>query len=66
MAAAGVGPEWRASSYSSGSGQCVELATNAPGVVPVRDSKRSDEAVVVMAAGAWGRFVAALRNDRIG
>ncbi|MEU3073953.1 DUF397 domain-containing protein [Streptomyces laurentii] len=35
-----VAPVWRSSSYSSGNGQCVEVADHLPGVVPVRDSKR--------------------------
>ncbi|MFF4604481.1 DUF397 domain-containing protein [Streptomyces sp. NPDC001339] len=31
---------WIKSSYSGGNGgSCVEVATNVPGVVPVRDSK---------------------------
>ena len=31
---------WRKSSYSSSTGQnCVEVATNLPGIVAVRDSK---------------------------
>ena len=33
---------WRKSSYSSSTGQnCVEVATNLPGIVAVRDSKES-------------------------
>ncbi|MFE1933989.1 DUF397 domain-containing protein, partial [Streptomyces sp. NPDC059474] len=31
---------WHKSSYSSnGGGECVEVADNLPGIVPVRDSK---------------------------
>ena len=31
--------EWRKSSYSSQSGNCVEVARNLPGLVAVRDSR---------------------------
>jgi Domain of unknown function (DUF397) len=31
--------EWRKSSYSGQSGNCVEVARNLPGLVAVRDSK---------------------------
>ncbi|HUZ54050.1 MAG TPA: DUF397 domain-containing protein [Streptosporangiaceae bacterium] len=30
---------WRTSWYSGGQGNCVEVATNLPGVMAVRDSK---------------------------
>ncbi|MEV7090527.1 DUF397 domain-containing protein [Streptomyces sp. NPDC093085] len=55
--------EWIRSSYSDGSGgQCVEVAHGVAGVVPVRDSKVSEGAVLVFAASAFGVFVAALRG----
>jgi Domain of unknown function (DUF397) len=48
---------WEKSSYSNGNGgNCVEFARNLPGVVPVRDSKNPDLAVVV-SADAWQAFV---------
>jgi hypothetical protein len=31
--------EWRKSSFSSQSGNCVEVARNLPGIVAIRDSK---------------------------
>ena len=34
--------EWRKSSFSSQSGNCVEVARNLPGLVAVRDSNESD------------------------
>ena len=34
--------QWRRSSYSSQSGNCVEVARNPPGLVAVRDSKSPD------------------------
>ena len=36
--------EWHKSSYSSQSGNCVEVARNLPGLVAVRDSKAPDGA----------------------
>ena len=32
-------PRWFKSSYSNNGGDCVEVAANVPGAVPVRDSK---------------------------
>ncbi|MFJ4804286.1 DUF397 domain-containing protein, partial [Streptomyces murinus] len=29
-------PQWFTSSYSNNGGQCIEVATNIPGTVPVR------------------------------
>jgi len=35
--------DWRKSTYSGGNGgECVEVATNLPGMVAVRDSKNPD------------------------
>ncbi|MEU8472111.1 DUF397 domain-containing protein [Streptomyces sp. NPDC029006] len=52
---------WCKSSYSNGEGgSCVEVADGVPGVVPVRDSKVADGAVLVVGAPAWARLVGAL------
>ncbi|WP_274912616.1 DUF397 domain-containing protein [Streptomyces sp. WZ-12] len=32
-------PRWFKSSYSDNGGDCIEVAANVPGIVPVRDSK---------------------------
>ncbi|MEU5810367.1 DUF397 domain-containing protein [Streptomyces sp. NPDC047718] len=54
---------WRKSSHSNtDGGVCVEVADGLPGVVPVRDSKRSGGAVVVMTAGAWVAFVDGIKR----
>lgn len=50
-------PRWFKSSYSSNGGQCIEVATNIPGVVPVRDSKDPDGPSLVFGADAWRAFV---------
>jgi hypothetical protein len=55
---------WRKSSYSNGDGgDCVEVADNIPGLVPVRDSKVPDGPALLLTAGAWAPFVAALKSD---
>lgn len=54
--------EWHKSSYSSQSGNCVEVARNLPGVVAVRDSKDPDGPALVMTREAWLSFVSALKR----
>ncbi|MFV2117374.1 DUF397 domain-containing protein [Streptomyces sp. Act-28] len=54
---------WRRSSYSNGDGgNCLEVADDVPGLVPVRDSKVPDGGVVVVSARAWKPFVASLKG----
>jgi hypothetical protein len=52
--------EWRKSSYSSQSGNCVEVARNLPGLVAVRDSKEPDGARLVVSREAWPAFIRSL------
>ncbi|MEE6266912.1 DUF397 domain-containing protein [Streptomyces sp. VTCC 41912] len=54
---------WRKSSYSTSGGECVEIADDTPGVVPVRDSKNPAGPHLVFGDGAWASFIAALKND---
>jgi hypothetical protein len=44
---------WRKSSYSGGTGNCVEVAAALRGAVVVRDSKDPDGAALVLAPAAW-------------
>ena len=53
--------EWRKSSYSTNTGNCVEVAWNRPGIVAVRDSKNPDGPALVLTAGQWRAFVSAAR-----
>ncbi|MFF4670389.1 DUF397 domain-containing protein [Streptomyces sp. NPDC001279] len=60
---------WRTSSYSSGNGQCVEVAdvrgaTGRGSVVPVRDSKNRGP-VVTFSSHSWGAFVAGMKEAHI-
>jgi hypothetical protein len=48
---------WRKSSRSSSQGNCVELATNLPGIVPVRDSKDREGGTLVVSPAAWVVFI---------
>ncbi|MHA5054091.1 DUF397 domain-containing protein [Streptomyces sp. SD15] len=52
---------WRASSYSGGQGNCVEIADDFPGAVPVRDSKRPTGPVLAFSHHAWSAFLNHLR-----
>ena len=53
--------EWQKSSYSSQSGNCVEVARNLPGFVAVRDSKEPDGARLVVSREAWQAFMRTVR-----
>ncbi|MFF5011724.1 DUF397 domain-containing protein [Streptomyces sp. NPDC001165] len=54
---------WFKSSYSNGDGgDCVEVAPNIPGLVPVRDSKTPHAPALILSATAWAPFVASLKG----
>jgi hypothetical protein len=55
-----AGAVWRASSYSGGQGNCVEIADNVPALIPVRDSKRPAGPVIAFAPHAWHTFISHL------
>ncbi|MEU3374319.1 DUF397 domain-containing protein [Streptomyces sp. NPDC006660] len=58
-----LGARWRKSTYSNASsGDCVEVAHNLPGVVPVRDSKVLGGPAIVIAARAWTSFVTGVKD----
>jgi len=58
--------DWRKSSYSSNTGNCVEVARNLPGVVAVRDSKDPDGPALVFTADEWRAFVSGARAGEFG
>ncbi|MFF9436477.1 DUF397 domain-containing protein [Streptomyces sp. NPDC014735] len=51
------GLRWRKSSYSGGSGNCVEFALSRPGQILVRDSKIPGGAVLSFPAAALTAFL---------
>ena len=53
--------EWRKSSYSSQSGNCVEVARNLPGLVAIRDTKQPDGAQLVVSQETWRVFIRSVR-----
>jgi len=53
--------QWRKSSYSGNSGNCVEVATNLPDLVAIRDSKNSDGSRLLISAAVWQAFVQVLK-----
>lgn len=56
---------WRkATSSNGGNGGCVELATNLPAVIAVRDSKRPEGGAHVVARPAFAGFLADARVGR--
>jgi hypothetical protein len=57
------GALWRKSSYSANGANCVEVASNLPGVVAVRDSKDRHGPALVFAPDEWRAFVAGVRGN---
>ncbi|MHA7958304.1 DUF397 domain-containing protein [Streptomyces sp. L500] len=56
---------WRKSSYSSGNGQCFEIAVRR-GAVATRDSKDLTGAALTFGVDAWSAFVTGLRAGGFG
>ena len=57
---------WRKSTRSNNGGACVEVATNLPGIVAVRDSKDPEGPTLVVSASAWRAFVTGVREGEFG
>lgn len=56
-----AGAVWRKSTRS-GSGDCVEVAKNLPGIVAVRDTKNRDGETLVFTDTEWSAFVDGVRG----
>ncbi|MDA0639527.1 DUF397 domain-containing protein [Nonomuraea ferruginea] len=54
--------EWRKATASGDNGQCVEVATNLPGIVAVRDSKNPQGPALIFTPGEWKAFVGGVRD----
>lgn len=55
---------WQKSTYSMGSGNCVELAQLPGGDVAVRDSKDQDGPTLRFSLVEWQTFVSGVKDDR--
>ncbi|MEU7634546.1 DUF397 domain-containing protein [Streptomyces sp. NPDC039016] len=57
---------WTKSSYSGDNGgNCIEVASGIPGVVPVRDSKAAHGPALVFPDTGWSSFVAAVKRGEL-
>ncbi len=61
-----AGAVWRKSSYSGTTGNCVEVATNIPGLVAIRDSKDPDGPKLVVSVDEWRAFVGEVQAGEYG
>ncbi|HLX48563.1 MAG TPA: DUF397 domain-containing protein [Streptosporangiaceae bacterium] len=57
--------DWRKSSYSSGEGNCVEVAHD-PGAIAVRDSKNPGNGHLTLTPAEWQTFTAKIKAGRLG
>jgi hypothetical protein len=58
-----TGAVWKKSTRSNGSGNCVEVATNLPGIVAVRDTKDGGNGpVLIFTPAEWDAFVGGTKD----
>lgn len=57
----GIDRNWRKSSRSGNGAECVEVATDRPGTVAVRDSKDPHGPVLTVSTDEWATFITRLR-----
>ncbi|MFF5249108.1 DUF397 domain-containing protein [Streptosporangium sp. NPDC000095] len=58
-------PAWRKSTLSDGGNGCVEVATNLPGLVAIRDSKDPSGPALTFSTTAWNDFLDRIRTGTI-
>ncbi|WP_433263785.1 DUF397 domain-containing protein [Micromonospora vinacea] len=59
-----TGALWRTST-GSGNSECVEVASNLPGAVGVRENRGATGPVLVFAPAAWRPFVTVARRPSV-
>ncbi|GII60624.1 hypothetical protein Skr01_07090 [Sphaerisporangium krabiense] len=59
------GAHWRKSTYSTDNGNCVEVASNLPGLIAVRDSKTPTTPALLLPPAEWSTFLTHLKNGTI-
>ena len=57
--------KWRKSSYSGGTGNCVEVAGNLPGITAVRDSRDPNGPALILTPAAWRALTRKVRNGEL-
>ncbi|MEV7770169.1 Scr1 family TA system antitoxin-like transcriptional regulator [Kitasatospora sp. NPDC086791] len=57
---------WLKSSYSSGGGNCIEVAPGIPGILPVRDSKNPHGPQLTFDTQAWQSFITGVKAGEFG
>jgi hypothetical protein len=57
-----TGAVWRKSVRSGQSGDCVEVATNLAGMVPMRDTKDRDGGTLTFSSASWAAFVEGVKR----
>ena len=57
--------EWRKSSYSGGTGNCVEVAGNLPGITAVRDSQDPDGPALILTPAVWRVLTRKVRSGEL-
>jgi hypothetical protein len=53
---------WRISTRSGGNGNCIQVASNLPGVILVRDSKDPVGPALAFTPGEWDAFTRAIKS----
>jgi hypothetical protein len=58
--------EWRKSSYSGPTGNCIEARASAPGHVAIRDSKDKAGPRLTVNDRAWDAFIRGIKRGEFG